>query len=48
MPLEKQTVSVKRLSAVVFQKMNGEKVIDLQEGKGYVFLPVKDDERRFR
>jgi hypothetical protein len=29
-------------------QMQDDKVIDLHEGKDYVFLHVKDDERRFR
>ena len=29
-------------------QLQDEKVIDLQEGKDYVFIPVKDDSRRFR
>ena len=36
----------KQNSESVFQ-VHDEKVIDLQEGTDYIFLPVKDDERQF-
>jgi hypothetical protein len=38
----------KKVNSEPVAQMQDEKVIDLQEGKDYVYIPVKDDERRFR
>lgn len=38
----------KKINLKPGSQMHDEKVIDLQEGTDYVFLPVKDDERRLR
>jgi hypothetical protein len=38
----------KKVNSEPVSQLQDEKVIDLQEGKDYVYIPVKDDERRFR
>ena len=38
----------KKVNSEPASQMPDEKVIDLREGTDYVFLPVKDDERRLR
>lgn len=38
----------KEVKSEPVSQMQDEKVIDLQEGKDYVFMPVKDDSRRLR